>query len=221
MNADVQFAWIPPGNFLMGGNGQDDNPQRRVTISQGFWMGVFLVTQSQWEAVMGYNPSFFAGPNHPVETVSWDECQEFCRKLGELTGKPIRLPTEAEWEYVARAGTDTEFWSGNGEEALNKVGWYKGNSKKRTHSVGEKAAPNPWGLHDVHGNVNEWCQDWHGAIVGENRTDPEGPSVGECRVVRGGCWGYSPDDCGVAARYSHEPDDGLQVFGFRVCFNQE
>lgn len=96
MDAEMKFAWIPPGSFLMGGNGQDDNPQHRVTISKGFWMGIFPVTQAQWQAVMGYNPSNFRGDERPVEMVSWEDCQEFCEKMAKLTGKPIRLPTEAE-----------------------------------------------------------------------------------------------------------------------------
>ena len=120
MDAEMKFAWCPPGTFLMGGNGQSDNPQHRVTLSKGFWMGVYPVTQAQWQAVMGYNPSNFPGADRPVEMVSWDDCQEFCQKMAELTGKPIRLPTEAEWEYACRAGTISEYFSGNGEDGAQE-----------------------------------------------------------------------------------------------------
>ena len=144
--AEMKFAWCPPGTFLMGGNGESGNPQHRVTISKGFWMGVYPVTQAQWQAVMGYNPSNFPGADRPVEMVSWDDCQEFCQKMAELTGKPIRLPTEAEWEYACRAGTTDEYFSGNGEDALKKVGWYNGNSGKQTHAVGEKRSPTRGGI---------------------------------------------------------------------------
>ena len=114
----------------------EEKPVHRVTISKGFYMGVFPVTQFQWHAVMNYNPSHFRGDDRPVEMVSWDDCQEFCQKLRQFTGKPIRLPTEAEWEYACRAGTTTEYYTGNGEDALRKAGWYIGNSDSQTHPVG-------------------------------------------------------------------------------------
>ena len=215
MEAEMKYAWIPPGTFLMGGNGRSDNPQHRVTISKGFWMGITPVTQAQWQAVMGYNPSNFRGDDRPVEQVSWTDCQEFCQKLAELTGKPIRLPTEAEWEYACRAGTVSEYWNGIGEESLKKVGWYSGNSGWETKPVA-KLAVNPWGLYDVHGNVWEWCADLNGTLVSENQTDPKGATLGGYRVIRGGSCG---DDATVllsAFRNSDAPSDRGSRLGLRV-----
>ncbi|HTU23246.1 MAG TPA: formylglycine-generating enzyme family protein [Gemmataceae bacterium] len=218
MDAEMKFAWIPPGSFLMGGNGVDDNPQHRVTISKGFWMGIFPVTQSQWQAVMGYNPSNFRGGERPVEMVSWDDCQEFCATMAKLTGKPIRLPTEAEWEYACRAGTTGEYFSGNGEEALKTIGWYGGNSGNQTHVVGEKKAPNPWGLYDVHGNVWEWCQDLYAPLGNDNITDPINLKNGDARVVRGGSWSGNAEGCRAACRHWSAPAARGNDFGLRVCF---
>jgi formylglycine-generating enzyme required for sulfatase activity len=218
MTAEMKFAWIPPGTFLMGGNGVEDNPQHRVTISKGFWMGIFPVTQAQWEAVMGYNPSNFRGPERPVEMVSWEDCQEFCQKMAELTGKPIRLPTEAEWEYACRAGTTSEYFNGNGEEALKKVGWYSENSGKQTHSVGETKAANPWGLFDVHGNVWEWCLDYYGQLGQDKITDPENSKSGDTRVFRGGSWNDDAAGCRAAYRYRNAPGSRGDDVGLRFCF---
>ena len=217
MDTEMKFAWIPPGTFLMGGNGQTPNPQHRVTLSKGFWMGITPVTQAQWQGVMGYNPSNFRGDDRPVEMVSWDDCQEFCAKMKQLTGKPVRLPTEAEWEYACRAGTTSEYWNGNGEDALKKVGWFSGNSSGETKSVAKLAA-NPWGLYDVHGNVWEWCQDWHGALAAANQNDPIGSSNGSSRVLRGGSWNHAPADCLAAYRNYYAPAARRKYCGFRVCF---
>ena len=195
-----------------------DNPQHRVTLSKGFWMGVYPVTQAQWQAVMGYNPSHFRGDDRPVEMVSWDDCQEFCQKMAELTGKPIRLPTEAEWEYACRAGTTGEYFSGNGEDALKKVGWYNGNSGKQTHAVGEKKVANRWGLHDVHGNVWEWCQDLYAALGSENIKDPVHLQNGDARVFRGGSWNDTAEGCRAAYRTWRAPGVRYNYLGLRVCF---
>jgi formylglycine-generating enzyme required for sulfatase activity len=218
MDAEMKFAWIPPGHFLMGGNGESDNPQHRVTITKGFWMGISPVTQTQWQAVMGYNPSNFRGDDRPVEQVSWFDCQEFCQKMAELTGKPIHLPTEAEWEYACRAGTVSEYWSGNGDGALKKVGWYGGNAGGQTHPVGQMKAPNPWGLHDMHGNVWEWCAEWYGNLDAENKSDPQGASKGDKRVLRGGCWSNNAESCRAASRGRNGPATRIHRFGLRVCF---
>jgi formylglycine-generating enzyme required for sulfatase activity len=218
MDAEMKFAWIPPGRFLMGGNGVGDNPQHRVTISKGFWMGVFPVTQAQFQAVMGYNPSHFRGDNRPVEQASWTDCEEFCQKMRELAGKPVRLPTEAEWEYACRAGTTAGYWSGDGEAALTRVGWYGGNSGQQTHPVGEKQAANPWGLHDTHGNVWEWCADSYSTLGAEDQKDPFGSSKDDIRVLRGGAWGDSPAHCLAASRYGDAPGTRFNYYGFRVCF---
>ncbi|OWK36969.1 serine/threonine kinase [Fimbriiglobus ruber] len=194
-----------------------DNPQHRVTISKGFWMGIFPVTQAQWQAVMGYNPSKFRGDDRPVEMVSRLDCQEFCQKMAKLTDKPIRLPTEAEWEYACRAGTTSEYWSGNGADALKKAGWFDGNSGKETKPIG-KLAPNPWGLYDIHGNVWEWCSDWYGLLTIENQIDPEKRSNVHTVLLRGGGWDSDPDYCLAACRFRSSPDSRVFSFGFRVCF---
>jgi formylglycine-generating enzyme required for sulfatase activity len=219
MEIEMKFAWIPPGGFLMGGDvNEDEQPVHRVTISQGFYMGIFPVTQAEWRAVMGYNPSQFPGDDRPVETVSWFDCQEFCEKMRGLTGKPVRLPTEAEWEYACRAGTTTEYSHGDGEDALKKVGWYYGNSNYQTHSVGKKKA-NQWGLFDNHGNVWEWCQDGPREYTAEDQTDPAGPSSkDDDRVVRGGCWGDPLESCRAACRESVAPAERDSFMGLRVCF---
>ena len=176
------------------------------------------VTQAQWEAVTGTDPSQFKGADRPVERVSWDECQEFTKKLTQMFCKPIRLPTEAEWEYACRAGSTSEYWSGNGEDALTKVGWFHGNSGSETHTVGKLAA-NPWGLHDVHGNVWEWCQDGYGPLTVDDQTDPKVQSSNSARVVRGGSWSYYPTNCLAAYRFRIAPGDRRGNFGLRVCFS--
>ncbi len=222
MEIDIKFAWVPPGTFLMGSNTADDEkPIHRVTLTKGFYMGVVPVTQAQWQTVMGYSPSKFAGADRPVEMVSWDDCQDFCQRLGALTGKPIRLPTEAEWEYACRAGTNSDSSSGNDEAALKKVAWYAGNSGKQTHPVG-KLAPNAWGLFDMHGNVWEWCQDWFAAYPKENVTDYLASRYlvmrAQYRVLRGGSWNLDAESCRAAGRGRGGPCDRYDYFGCRVVF---
>jgi formylglycine-generating enzyme required for sulfatase activity len=219
-NVRILFAWCPPGSFQMGETEQHNRePVRTVTLSKGFFMGVYPVTQAQWKAVMGTDPSHFKGPNRPVEQVSWDDAQEFCKKLkGKVT---LRLPTEAEWEYACRAGTSTVYWSGNDEAALERAGWYCGNSGDQTQSVGQLAA-NKWGLHDFHGNVWEWCEDWYAPYRAEDRIDPcqSNNDYSDHRVLRGGSWYNSPDNCRAANRYNYAPVPRYSKhFGFRVCFH--
>ncbi len=215
--ATMKLTLIPPGTFLMGGNGVDYSPQHRVTITKGFWMGIHPVTQAQWQAVMGYNPSSFPGPDRPVETVSWDDCQEFCQKTAELTNKPVQLPTEAEWEYACRAGTTGEYFSGNGEDALKEVGWYDGHSG--THVVGKKQVANPWGLFDVHGNVWECCQDLYAVLGSADISDPVNLNNGDGRrVIRGGSWVDWALYCRAAFRVGYAPDSRSNAVGLRVCF---
>jgi formylglycine-generating enzyme required for sulfatase activity len=210
----VKLVWIPPGEFLMGSNNGDgdEKPVRRVKLTKGFWMGKYEVTQKQYEAVMGSDPSNFKGANLPVETVSWDDAVAFGRKAG------VRLPTEAEWEYACRAGTNTKFHSGDRENDLARVAWYFSNSNGRTHPVGGKQA-NAFGLHDMHGNVWEWCADWYGNYPNNEETNPTGTASGQCRVLRGGSW-YSEDylsHSAVRGRYS--PANSYYGFGFRVCLD--
>jgi formylglycine-generating enzyme required for sulfatase activity len=185
-----------------------EKPAHHVTISQPFYLGKYPVTQTQWEAVMGNNPSEFKGnPNRPVEMVSWKDVQTFMRKLNEReSGRVYRLPTEAQWEYAARAGTTTARY----ENDVDAIAWYKANSSSVTHEVGQKL-PNAWGLYDMLGNVWEWVQDWyareyyrHSSIV-----DPQGPDAGAVRVNRGGSWHDDAQVVRAAFRFWSVPDDRL------------
>ncbi|PID73938.1 MAG: hypothetical protein CSB33_01135 [Desulfobacterales bacterium] len=227
----MQFVWIPPGEFLMGSpedepGRDDDEQQHRVTISKGFYMGKFPVTQAEWKRVMGGPPPelFFenCGDDCPVENVSWEDVQEFIKKLNQQSSEiRFRLPTEAEWEYACRAGTTTAFYNGGITEPdgadpnLDQIGWYDENSKDETHPVGQKK-PNAWGLHDMSGNVWEWCQDWYGDYPDGAVVDPEGAGTGSDRVVRGGGWDDSAWGCRSAYRDNGSPSDQYDDGGFRL-----
>ena len=213
----IEFAWSPAGQFQMGSTSAEadsyEQPLTQVRISRGFWMGKYEVTQAQWEAVMGSNPSHFTncGGDCPVEGVSWEDVQEFIGKLNARSGgRPYRLPTEAEWEYAARAGT-TEDRYGD----LDEIAWYRINSGRTTHPVGEKAA-NAWGLHDMLGNVWEWVQDWYGSYPGGSVTDPTGPGSGSGRVLRGGSWYINARYCRSASRNRISPGYRDNFLGFRL-----
>ena len=226
----MEFVWIPPGDFLMGspegevGRSKYEGPQHSVRISKGIWMGQYQITQAQWERVMGNNPSNFtnAGPNAPVEMVSWDDCQEFLDKLNqmpEVRGQQLqaRLPTEAEWEYACRAGTTTRYNIGDGDADLDRAGWYNGNSGRTTHPVGEKQT-NTWGLYDMHGNVWEWCHDWYGDYDSAAVTDPSGPASGSYRVMRGSSWSNYAKGCRAAYRNNlYDPTYTNANCGLRVA----
>jgi len=212
-----KFAEICPGTFMMGspdseaGRDSDEGPQHQVTISKAFELQTTEVTQSQWESVMGSNPSYFKGSDLPVEQVSWDDAQEFITKLNAKNdGYRYRLPTEAEWEYAARAGT-TGAYAGD----LDAMAWYAQNSGPTTHPVGTKA-PNAWGLYDMHGNVWEWVQDWYGDYSTSAVTDPVGPSLGSGRVLRGGDWYSYSQYCRSANRYNDSPAIRGSNLGLRL-----
>jgi uncharacterized protein (TIGR02996 family) len=209
---EMAFHFIPAGSFLMGSpegekERSDDETQHRVTLTQAFWLAVTPVTQAQWEALMGSNPSYIKGEDHPVEGVSYYDCQEFCLRLGEQVGESVRLPSEAEWEYACRAGTTTPFFFG---EALrtwqaNHAG-YPGPRdgkeivyRQQTTAVGS-FLPNAWGLFDMHGNVWEWCSDWLAAYGKGTLEDPWGPARGTKRILRGGSWANAPHSCRSANR---------------------
>lgn len=196
------------------GRSDDEGPQTRVTLTRGFYMGETQVTQAQWQAVMGENPSQFKGATQPVECVSWYDAVKFCAKLSEKTGQSIQLPTEAQWEYACRAGTTTRWSFGDNESALRNYVWFRENSNNHTQPVGQKQA-NPWGLHDMHGNVWEWCLDWYGAYPGGNANDFSGSSSGSRRVIRGGSWYNNPQLCRSAGRGSNTPADQGYNRGFR------
>ena len=242
----MKFVLIPKGTFLMGSppdeeGREDDEPQHEVTITRDFRLGVYEVTQSQYKRVMGKNPSYFTGDrvaerdpkngrvvkdvdsaNHPVDYVSYDDAVEFCRKLSALpeesaAGRRYRLPTEAEWEYACRSGAKTEFSFGNDAADPGLHAWYSSNSNKMTHAVGGRK-PNAFGLYDMHGNVFEWCSDWHDEKYYANSpgTDPKGPDLGSFRVVRGGAWLNVPIYVRCASRLNSTPAARNFFIGIRL-----
>ena len=192
----MEFVKIPAGAFTMGSRDlrpryANELPAHQVTISTPFYMGKYEVTQAQWQAVMGNNPSRLKSDERPVENVSWEDVQQFIRKLNEREKRAsrleCRLPTEAEWEYAARAGSTTSYSFGDDSAQLGNHAWHLDNAGRKTHPVGQKQ-PNAWGLYDMHGNVFEWVEDWHGPYSADTATDPKGPDAGVNRVVRGGSW---------------------------------
>ena len=176
-------------------------PEHKVKITRPFYLGAMEVTQGQWKAVMDSNPSGFKGDDLPVETLSWNSCQEFLKKLSDKEGKTYRLPTEAEWEYACRAGSTAPYCFGDDEARLDEFAWSGANSDKTTHPVGQKK-PNAWGLYDMHGNVCEWCGDRIGEYAKDTVTDPTGAETGE-GVLRGGSWNDAATKCRSAFRDSH------------------
>ena len=195
-----------------------EHPAHPVTLTQPFYMGKFAVTQEQYQAVIGTNPSNFIGKDNPVEQVSWDDAQAFCKKLTEQTNQTVRLPAEAEWEFACRAGTTTTYHSGDLVADLARVAWYAANSWGTTHPVGQKEA-NAFGLYDMHGNVWQWCEDgWdENYYTNSPAEDPQGPAHGTS-VLRGGSWLNDPMYCRSAYRdaYWLDPYGRSRNFGFRV-----
>ncbi len=221
----MELKLLPAGTFMMGSNfgGANEQPVHKVTLSQNFYIGVHEVTQEQWIKVMGKNPSKFKGPRNAVEQVSWTDAVEFCLKLSALpeeraAGRFYQLPTEAQWEYACRAGATTEYSFGDDESELCDYAWYKGNSGSKTHPVGQKK-PSAWGLYDMHGNVWEWCQDWHDAYPSRAVTDPTGAASGSLRVLRGGCWDNAAEDRRSAYRGTGAPSGRGGSNGFRVSLS--
>jgi formylglycine-generating enzyme required for sulfatase activity len=220
----TQFKLVPAGTFMMG---ESKEEQHEVTLTKPFYMGVYEVTNIQWKQVMGEFPGVWmendrnlklakaAGRkvrvarllpsiDSPVEQ-TWKDAVEFCRKLSAMpeerkAGRVYRLPTEAEWECACRAGTKTAYSFGDDESLLGDFAWFHDNSRRQTHPVGQKK-PNPWGLYDMHGNVREWCSDWHENYAGGGATDPRGPPSGSHRVFRGGSWDYTAEICRSAYRW--------------------
>ena len=213
----LDFVLIPAGSFVMGSDDRcdDEKPAHKITLTKPFYIGKYLVTQEQYQAVMDANPSYFKGAKNPVEFVSWDDAQEFCKKLSASSGLAVRLPTEAEWEYACRAGSKAAYCFGNNETKLGKYAWYSTNSGNTTHPVGEKK-PNRFGLYDMHGNVWEWCQDWYGEYTAKTAKNPTGPATGAFRVLRGGSWFSNPAYCRAACRRRNNPDLRYRSIGFRV-----
>lgn len=225
----MEFVWIPEGTFRMGSpdteGDPDEGPVHDVEIREGFYLGKYEVTQSQWKAVMGSNPSYHKDegadrPNHPVERVTWYEVQEFIRRLNAAAGDSLyRLPSEAEWEYACRAGTKTPWSFGDSRSELTEYAWYRGNnSPEGTKPVGQKK-PNPWGLYDMHGNVWEWVQDWYDEEYYRSRSDwvdPQGPTSGDARVRRGGHFGHAAAGVRSAFRHLYLPENRSSTLGVRL-----
>ena len=214
----IELVWCPPGTFVRALDGffqgleGSNETQHQVTLTRGFWIGKYPVTQTQWEAVMGENPSEFKGHDNPVENVAWKDAKQFLAKLGAS----YRLPFESEWEFAARAGTTTAYCFGDDPAELGDYAWFKDNAGEKTHPVGQKK-PNAWGIHDMHGNVWEWCQDWFGNYPADPVTDPFGPLFGTYRVSRGGGWTRPPVLCRSSSREAMPPDSRSSVQGFRVA----
>jgi formylglycine-generating enzyme required for sulfatase activity len=222
----LEMVSLPAGEFLMGSDESDyEKPQHQVKVNS-FAIGKYPVTQAQYEAVMGTNPSYFKNnPQNPVEDVSWNDAKAFCQKLSRITGKTYRLPTEAEWEYACRAGTTTRYYFGDDANQLGDYAWYYENSNRTTHPVGQKK-PNGWGLYDMSGNVWEWCEDdWHNSYAGAPNDgtawiDNDNRSQSR-KCLRGGSWNNYPNSCRSAIRLRFVPVIHYFNLGFRVvCDNQ-
>lgn len=219
----MELVLIPAGTFMMGCDRNfincyaDETPPHQVNISKAFYLGKYEVTQAEWVAVMGSNPSKYKGRTNPVEQVSWDDVQEFIHNLNEKEGHTrYRLPTEAEWEYAARAGSKTAYSFGDDARQLGSYAWY--DRESGPYSVGQKRA-NKWGLYDMHGNVYEWVADWYQEdyYAESSGEDPVGPSSGTYRVIRGGSWFFSSEDCRSANRNFNSPDHRISSLGFRLA----
>jgi formylglycine-generating enzyme required for sulfatase activity len=247
----MKLTLIPSGEFTMGSPDSEDvrspdfhiAPQHLVRITRPFYMGVYDVTQGQYQRVMGNNPSYFSGnraqavagqdtSRFPVEQVSWNDAVEFCRKLSNMpkekaAARSYRLPTEAQWEYACRAGSTTRYYFGDDWSQLGEYAWYINHSDSHPHAVGQKK-PNAWGLYDMHGNVWQWCLDWYaGGYYAESpKDDPTGPATGSCRVFRGGSWRFPAGNCQAGERHiacecppggKLSPEFRAFDLGFRVC----
>lgn len=232
---DLDLCPVKGGEFQMGDSSSkydNEKPAHPVKVS-GFYMGKIQVTQRLWKAIMGDNPSYFKGKHRPVETVSWDDAQEFLSKLNAREdvqafirqlnplGTEFRLPTEAEWEFAARGGACSKGFEYSGSNRLKQVGWYYENSNDQTHEVGQ-LLPNELGIHDMSGNVWEWCRDWYGSEYYEECHErgmvenPQGPDTGTSRVLRGGGCGFDPVDCRSVDRYRYDPEGRYRSIGFRL-----
>ena len=216
------MVYVEGGTFTMGAASEqgsdacsEEMPAHRVMVSS-FSIGKYEVTQEEWEAVMGSNPSNFKGAKRPVENVSWSDCRQFIRKLNSLTGKNFRMLTEAEWEFAARGGNKSRGYKYAGSHILDDVGWYSSNSSSTTHDVGQ-LDPNELGLYDMSGNVWEWCADWYGPYESGAQTNPMGASSGSNRVYRGGSWYHAAGSCRVSYRNYYTPDLRGSNLGLRLA----
>jgi formylglycine-generating enzyme required for sulfatase activity/tRNA A-37 threonylcarbamoyl transferase component Bud32 len=218
---EIELVRVEGGTFQMGGaSGGEDNerPVHAVTLSS-FYIGKYEVTQAQWREVMGSNPSYFTNCDQcPVEQVSWNDVKDYIQKLNAKTGKQYRLPTEAEWEFAARGGNQSKGYTYSGSNDLQAVAWFRENTKSKTYIVGQRQA-NELGIHDMSGNVWEWCSDWYGDYKGQSRTNPTGPPSGDFRVLRGGCWSNFAQNCRSADRGRGSPGNRDRSSGFRLVLS--
>jgi formylglycine-generating enzyme required for sulfatase activity len=233
----MKLVWCPPGKFTMGSprsespRAENEN-QADVTLTTGFWLGKYEATQSEWKRVMSTEPwkntgSTKSGDDYPASVISWFAATEFCRKFTEQERAAGRLPnnweytlpTEAQWEYACRAGTTTRYYSGSSGSQLREYAWILDNTRKQNeafaHRVGQKK-PNPWGLHDTHGNVSEWCRDVYATRL-RGGVDPEFTKGALLRVIRGGNWDSEPQECRSAQRGSNSPGSKFDNYGLRVA----
>jgi formylglycine-generating enzyme required for sulfatase activity len=211
---NMQMVLVGEGSFQMGidlFSTAEEPLQYNVTLDD-YYIGATEVTQAQWRAVMGNNPSHFRGDNLPVDSVTWEEAQLFCQKLSELSGRLYTLPTEAQWEYAARGGAQTTY---SGSNNIEEVAWFERNSGRRPHPVGLKM-PNALGLYDMSGNIWEWCSDWFGPYTGGEHINPKGLQSGTERVLRGGSWIIEAEYCGITYRNANAPTSRDYNYGFRV-----
>ena len=220
----IEMVKVEAGTFMMGATSEMkhpydwEKPVHQVTLTNEYYMGKYEVTQALWQAVMGNNPSHFKGENLPVETVNWNECQEFISKLNSMTGRKFRLPTEAEWEYAARGGKKSRSYQYSGSSNISDVAWYDGNSVNKTHPVGTKQA-NELGIYDMSGNVYEWCLDWYGSYSSSSQTNPTGAVSGAHRVYRGGSWDFYAGRCRLSYRRYGTPDYRNSILGLRLALS--
>ena len=219
-----KMIYVEGGTFTMGATSEQgadafsfEKPAHNVTLSH-YYIGKTEVTHALWEAVMGNNRSYYKGDNLPVECVSWNDCQEFIKKLNSLTGENFRLPTEAEWEYAARGGSKSRGYKYSGSDNIDDVAWYGDNSGSKTHEVGTKSS-NELGIYDMSGNVWEWCSDWYGSYRSNAQTNPKGPERGSRRVGRGGSWLSYAWYCRSSGRDNFAPGDCYGI-GFRLCLSK-
>ncbi len=218
---DVEMVYVEGGTFKMGSTLEetDEYPAHNVTLSD-YYIGKYEVTQELWMAVMDTNQSYFKGDKNPMESVSWADCMAFIRELNSITGKQFRLPTEAEWEYAARGGNESKGYKYSGSNNIDDVAWYQANSGLETHPVGTKNR-NELELHDMSGNVFEWCSDWYASDYYEDTPDnnPQGPSSGSYRLNRGGSWDGMEQSCRVADRDYNTPIDHFRSLGLRLVMS--
>jgi formylglycine-generating enzyme required for sulfatase activity len=221
---EPELVAVEGGTFTMGCTDCDQTPvlvydgvpAHEVTLSS-YKIAKYQITQQQWEAVMGNNPSEFTGYDIPVHKVTWNDVQAFIQKLNILTGKNYRLPTEAEWEYAARGGNQSKGYTYSGSNNIDEVAWYGGNSNNQPHPVGEKK-PNELGIYDMTGNVGEWCSDWHEFYTTDSQINPHGPQIGSFRVVRGASCDHVPYRCTVYTRGGWYPDEQPVKIGLRLAY---